>query len=214
MLVDGKLYVFSSGSTDRLDPATGKFTEISGMPQSYGVIYDKKYGVLFFTEPGFGPNPNNTLGEVDPKTLKVTKFAPHNAPAGFNTHRTALDSNGNLWLTCYSQRGLYFALSTRVCRFDPQTKAWKLYTPLGPNKSNYAIAVGKGGYVWYSMVELGTIQRLNPKTGKIIEYPVPFTEPKALRYWPDSQGRIWSVSQGYNSVFYWYIDNSNTRAAK
>ncbi|HVB33392.1 MAG TPA: carboxypeptidase regulatory-like domain-containing protein [Patescibacteria group bacterium] len=212
MLVDGKLYVFSSGATDRLDPATGKFTRISGFPASYGVIYDKAYGTLFFTNPGFGPKTKGRLAEVDPKTLRVTTFAPTNVPAGFNTHRTAIDSHGNLWLTCYSQRGTEFVLSTKVCRFDPKTKAVKVYTPLGPDKSDYAIGVGKGGYVWYSMVDLGTIQRLDPRTGHIVEYPLPFTEPKTLRYWPDAQGRIWTVS-AYNSVLYWYVDNSHTRAA-
>ncbi|HVB33393.1 MAG TPA: carboxypeptidase regulatory-like domain-containing protein [Patescibacteria group bacterium] len=217
MLVDGKIYVFVSGGTTRLDPQTGKFTHIPGIRGSYSVIWNRVNGNVWFTDPGFGGG-ISTLDEVDPKTLKiVTSFTPPagTAPAGFNTHRTGIASNGVMWLTCYSQRKLEFALSTRVCRFDPKTKALKVYTPLGPDKSDYAIAVGKGGYVWYSMVELGTIQRLDPRTGHIVEYPLPFSEPKTLRYWPDSQDRIWTVSQGYNSVFYWYIDNSNMlRAAK
>ncbi|HVB34950.1 MAG TPA: carboxypeptidase regulatory-like domain-containing protein [Patescibacteria group bacterium] len=217
MLVDGKLYVFASAGNTRLDPQTGKFTHIPGVPVSYEVIEDKVNGNLWFTELGFGKG-GAGLYEVDPKTLKIVmKFAPPagTAPAGFSTHRTGIASNGILWLTCYRRaHQLWPALSTRVCRFDPKTKALKVYTPLGPAKYDYAIAVGKGGYVWYSMVKLGTIQRLDPRTGHIIEYPEPFTEPHTLRYWPDSQGRIWTVSQN-NVVFYWYLANSNhMRAAK
>ncbi|HVB33095.1 MAG TPA: carboxypeptidase regulatory-like domain-containing protein [Patescibacteria group bacterium] len=204
MLVNGKLYVFSSGSpATRLDPATGKFTPIAGVPNTYDVIWDRVTKTLFFTQ----IRPNVPLYEVDPSTLKVIgRFTPTINSKDFMSHRTAIDAEGNVWMTCYH--------SSKVCRFDVKTKTFKIYTPLGPDTSDYAIGVGKGGYIWYSMVELGTIQRLNPRTGRILEYPVPFTEQKTLRYWPDSQGRIWTASQGINAVFYFYLANSNTRAAK
>ena len=68
MLVDGKLYVFSSGGpATRLDPATGKFTPIQGIQESYDVIEDKVSGNLWFTD----ISTNGTLREVDPRTLKV-----------------------------------------------------------------------------------------------------------------------------------------------
>ena len=193
MMVDGKLYVFSSGGpATRLDPATGKFTTIEGIADSYDVIEDKHTGNLWFTD----ISTNGTLREVDPKTLKVIlNYAPAADPANFRSHRITFDSKGNVWVTC---RG------TSVCRLDPNSKAFKEFTPLGPNKSDYAIAADPSDKIWYSMSDLDEIQRLDPENGKIVEYPFPYPEITMRRFWW-YQGHMWWASPANGVVGYFYL---------
>lgn len=203
MLVDGKLYVFSSGSpATRLDPATGKFTPIRGIPSSYDVFEDRTNGKVWFTDLGKGP-----LREVDPKTLKILiSFAPAVDPTKFHTHRIAISPEGIAWLTC---RG------DKVCRFDPKKRAFRQYSPLGPETDDYGIAVGPAGRVWYSLTDLDTIQRLDPKTGHIVEYPFPYSEITMRKFWLDKQGRIWTTSPSNGVVVYFYLAGGNhMRAAR
>ncbi|HVB34111.1 MAG TPA: carboxypeptidase regulatory-like domain-containing protein [Patescibacteria group bacterium] len=203
MLVDGKLYVFSSGlPPSRLDPATGKFTQVPGLAHSYDVYEDKLNGNLWFTNIYKG----GKLSLVDPKTLKtVMQFAPSVDPEHFAPHRIGISEKGVVWLTCYGNR---------VCRFDPKTKAFKIYTPLGPNQSDYAIGLDGAGNVWYSMEDLDTLQRIDPKTGQIVEYPFPYSEITMRKFWTDTKGRIWTTSPSNGVVVYWYLAGGDTRAAK
>ena len=195
MLVDGKLYVFSSGDpATRLDPSTGKFTTIEGIPNTYDVYGDTVNGKVWFTSIA----KDDPIYEVDPKTLKtVFKFSPPTDPKDFESHRIAIDSKGIVWLTCYG--------SSRVCRLDPNTKDFKVYTPLGQDKHDYAIAVDHTGDIWYSMTFLDEIQRLDPKTGKMVEYPFPYPEITMRKFWPDGQGKIWTSSPSNGVVVSWYL---------
>ncbi|HVB33066.1 MAG TPA: carboxypeptidase regulatory-like domain-containing protein [Patescibacteria group bacterium] len=203
MMVDGKLYVFSSGDpATRLDPATGKFTAIPGNPDTYDVYEDKVNGNLWLTSIGTEP-----LREVDPKTLKtLISFAPATDPTNFQSHRITITPQGIVWVSCRADR---------ICRFDPKTRAFKEYVPLGPNKSDYAIVVDDTGKIWWSMTNLDTLQRLDPKTGKIVEYPFPYSEITTRKFWVDTHGRIWTSSPANGVVLYWYLANgSNKRAAQ
>ena len=193
MLIDGKLYVFSSGApATRLDPQTGKFTPIEGISDSYDVIENKASGKLWFTD----ISTNGTLREVDPKTLKVElNFAPSNDPANFRSHRITFDSKGNVWVTC---RG------NTVCRLDPKTQAYKEFTPVGPQKADYAIAADPTDKIWYSMSDLDEIERLDPETGKIVEYPFPYPEITMRRFWW-YQGHMWWASPANGVVGYFYL---------
>lgn len=196
LLVDGKLYVFSSGNPGtRLDPATGKFTPIEGVQDSYDVYEDKVSGNLWFTD----ISTNGTLREVDPRTLKILlNFAPPQDPANFRSHRIAFDSKGVVWVTC--RRGM-------ICRLDPKTKAYKEYTSVGPDNSNYAIAVDAGDKVWTSMSDLDELQRLDPATGKILEYPFPYPEITMRKFWRDGE-KIWWASPANGVVGYFYLADS------
>jgi virginiamycin B lyase len=193
MLVDRKLYVFSSGGpATRLDPETGKFTPIEGISDSYDVIEDKVTGKLWFTD----ISANGTLREVDPKTLKVElNFAPTTDPANFRSHRITFDSKGMVWVTC---RG------NTVCRLDPKSQAYEEFTPLGPQKADYAIAADPSDKIWYSMSDLDEIQRLDPESGKIVEYPFPYPEITMRRFWW-YQGQMWWASPANGVVGYFYL---------
>ena len=203
MLVDGKVYVFSSGSpASRLDPATGKFTHIAGIPSAYDVIQGND-GNVWFTE----MHKNGSIDKVDPKTLKVTKYAPTVDPVTFYPHRIKMDSNGMVWVTCRA---------SRICRLDPKTKAIKDFTPLGPRtaRDDYAIGVGPDGGIWWSMSSLDTIQRLDPNTGHIVEYPFPYPEITMRKFFRDAHGRVWWASPANATVGYFYVEGHNRHAAK
>jgi len=200
MLVDGKLYVFSSGDpASRLDPATGKFEAIPGVENTYDVYGDPVNGNVWFTDIGN----NGPLYEVNSKTLKVIlEYRPKVDPQAFRSHRIAISSKGIVWLTC---RGPFGANTIRICSLNPKTKAFKQYTPLGPAKQDYAIALDNAGNVWYSMTFSDTVQRLDPKTGKMIEYPFPYPEITIRKFWRDADGHIWWASNGNASVGYFYV---------
>lgn len=210
MLVDGKLYVFTSGEPPaRLDPATGQFTPIPGAPtNTYDVYGDPANGNVWYTDIVHGP-----LMEVNPKTLKtVMSYLPPTDPQTFRSHRIAISQDGIVWLTC--RVPMPGADTTRVCRLDPKTKAFKEYTPIGPDKHDYGIALDQAGNVWYSMTFMDQIQRLNPGTGDMLQYPFPFPEITIRKMWSDAQGRIWWASNGNAAVGYFYLAGRNERAAK
>ncbi|HVB33091.1 MAG TPA: carboxypeptidase regulatory-like domain-containing protein [Patescibacteria group bacterium] len=210
MLVDGKVYVFSSGDpATRLDPRTGKFTTIQGIPNTYDVYGDTVNGTVWFTDIG----DNGPLYEVNPRTLKIIlRYQPKVDPKNFRSHRIAISSKGIVWVTC---RNTHLTANTeRVCRLNPKTLAYKEYTPLGPDKHDYAITLDKSGNVWYSMTFLDEIQRLNPETGHMVQYPFPYPEITIRKFWRDAKGRIWWASNGNAAVGYFYLARSSREAAK
>jgi virginiamycin B lyase len=77
----------------------------------------------------------------------------------------------------------------------------------GPSPSPYAIYLDKDHMIWYSSHEQDTLNRLDPKTGDVIEYPYPHSEVSMREMFMDSQGRIWYASSVNNKVGYWYINN-------
>ena len=49
--------------------------------------------------------------------------------------------------------------------------------------------------VWYAVFSGGKIGKLNPSTGKIVEYTVPMPNSEPYDIWPDHDGYLW-VSDG------------------
>ncbi|HVB33092.1 MAG TPA: carboxypeptidase regulatory-like domain-containing protein [Patescibacteria group bacterium] len=212
MLVDGKLYVYVSGQPPhRLDPRTGKFELIPEMGKinTYEVYGDPLNGTVWWTN----IYTNGALYEVNPKTLKVIlKYQPTVDPKNFRSHRMTVSQKGIVWLTC---RNLHITADTeRVCSLNPTTKAFHQYTPLGPDKHDYGIGVDGAGNVWYSMTFMDQLQRLNPRTGDMTQYPFPYPEITIRKMWRDAKGRVWWASNGNAAVGYFYLAHQNKRAAK
>jgi streptogramin lyase len=57
------------------------------------------------------------------------------------------------------------------------------------------------------------IGRFDPKTGKVIEYPVPHSELAMREFFRDSQGRMWYGSAPNNKVGYFYLAGKSGTAA-
>jgi hypothetical protein len=52
---------------------------------------------------------------------------------------------------------------------------------------------------------MDVIGRLDPKTGKVIEYPFPHPELALREFFRDSQGRMWYGTAPNNKVGYFYL---------
>jgi virginiamycin B lyase len=67
------------------------------------------------------------------------------------------------------------------------------------------MGIDADGYVWYDSHRQDTIGRLDPKTGNVIEYPVPHSEIAMREFFCDSQGRMWYGTNPNNKVGYFYL---------
>ena len=80
--------VWSTGGLTRFDPKTATYTHIPEVPTAYGIALDKE-GTVWFTE----MTRAGSLGKVDPKTLKVTKYIP---PTRDRPRRIQIDEENRL----------------------------------------------------------------------------------------------------------------------
>jgi streptogramin lyase len=59
--------------------------------------------------------------------------------------------------------------------------------------------------VWYSSEYMDVIGRLDPNTGKVVEYPYPRAENSMRDFFMDAQGRMWFGSPVNDKVGYFYV---------
>ncbi len=59
--------------------------------------------------------------------------------------------------------------------------------------------------VWYSSEYMDVIGRLDPDTGKVVEYPYPRAENSMRDFFMDDQGRMWFGSPANDKVGYFYL---------
>jgi streptogramin lyase len=165
--VDGKVWFNEAGIAEgntsfQLDPKTGQITRVAhpaGGPQSsaYDIVANSKndiYGMAMT---------NNSIWEIDAKTLKTTFYRIPTAGAG--GRRGHIDSQNRLWWAEYYGNG--------IGMFDPATKKiteWKMPTPfMNPYDAEFD---GKT-YVWAGGMSSDRVDRLNVKTGAFTEYLLP-----------------------------------------
>jgi len=67
------------------------------------------------------------------------------------------------------------------------------------------LAVDKDSKVWYGSYYTDVVGCLDPKTGKVIEYPFPHSENSLREFFIDAQGRIWYGSPSNDRVGYFYL---------
>jgi len=60
---------------------------------------------------------------------------------------------------------------------------------------------------------MDVIGRLDPASGKVLEYPFPQSENTMREFFPDSQGRMWFATPANNKVGYFYLTGDNKRAS-
>jgi virginiamycin B lyase len=167
----------ATGALGRLDPATGKTTEIPLGDGSapHGVIVGPDRAA-WVTDGGL-----NAIVRVDSRTHDVTTY-PLPASSGYTNLNTAtFDRGGVLWFT--GQSGIYG-------RLDPRTRAMRVFrAPLGAGP--YGIATTPKGHVWYASLAGSHIARINVQTGKATVLRPPTRDQGARRIWSDSRGRLW-----------------------
>jgi virginiamycin B lyase len=139
------------------------------------------------------------LVSVNPATGMLKEYKWPEKSAG--THTVAVAPDGNLWMSSMSS-------SDEFLGFDVETEKFKAYKhtlpaayPEGsagayqkyagkPVGITYAVNVDSKGYVWFTETMLGTIARLDPKTGETMEFKPPQT-PNMDGIIVDNQDNVW-----------------------
>jgi virginiamycin B lyase len=197
----------SQKTISRFDIETGKFTHFPGSEEAYGIVLDKDGNCWFVQYVKDGQ-----IGKIDASTGKVTKWTVPTPDA--RPRRIDIDSEGNIWFAEF-QGG-------KIGRFDPKTEKFKEWTlpgskpgpypddengpyPIGSDPGPYGFVLDKNQNGWYAGVSTDTIGEVNPKTGKVTEYPFTHSELTVRELFVDAQGHIWFGSAGNDRVGYFYL---------
>ncbi len=130
--------IWSSGRPlSKFDIETKKYTFFPEVPDTYGIAVDKE-GNVWFAE--FNSRDHHSIGKVDVKTNKVTKWTPPNSDT--RPRRLKIDSQGMIWF------GDYFG--GNLTRFDPRTQQFKEFKLPGPMPTPYGIGVDHNDELWYA----------------------------------------------------------------
>jgi virginiamycin B lyase len=203
-------YDYLSNKVGRFDIATQKFTEYP-VPSPKAVPHTPivgKDGILWMTLDAH--NVPAKLASVDPATGVLKEYKWPEKQAG--THTVVVAPDGNLWMSSMSSPDEFLGFDVETEKFkaykhpvpdkypDLSNGAWQQYAgkPVG---ITYAVAVDSKGSVWFTETMLGTIARLDPKTGVTTEFKPPET--------PDMDGII--VDQQDNV---WFSDFTGNKLGK
>ena len=177
---DGKTIWYTaqqSGQLGRLDPTTGKTSQIplGNGSAPHGVIVGPD-GAPWITDGGL-----NAIVRVDPNTERVKLF-PLPVGTGYaNLNTATFDRNGILWFT--GQSGIYGHLDPSTGKID----VFKAPRGIGP----YGISTTPDGTVYFASLAGSYVARIDLQTGKAIVFEPPTQNQGARRIWPDSHGHIW-----------------------
>jgi virginiamycin B lyase len=199
-VVDHQGNIWSSGRPlSKFDVETKKYTFFTEVPDTYGIAVDKD-GNVWFAE--FNSRNHNSIGKVDVKTNKITKWAPPNPET--RPRRLKIDSKGMIWFADY--------FNGYLTRFDPRDQTFKEYKLPGPMPTPYGMGIDHNDNLWYSSMYTDVMGKLDPKTGKVIEYPTPYGERGTRDMFEDAQGRMWYGAQPYGKVGYVRLRTESEKA--
>jgi streptogramin lyase len=165
--MDGKVWANegSKQSVLRLDLATRKFERIdpfktlpsSGSHFPYGLAADAGNNLYFMDFAG------ESLVRVDAKTRQTTIYptpTPRSRP-----RRGMIDERGRIWFAEYA--------ANQVAMFDTQREEFKEWPAPTPYTYPYDVVLDRHGEVWSGSMATDRVLRLDPATGKSVEYLLP-----------------------------------------
>jgi virginiamycin B lyase len=161
--VDGKVWLEDSGTYTiyRLDPATGKFETFKPFPNPSPNIYDitpDEQNNCYFTV--FG---NDQLGRVDAKTGEITFYKTPTKDS--NPRRGEIDNRGLFWFGEFA--------GNKIGMFNTKDLSFQEWTPPTPWSFPYDVTADKNGEAWGGNTMTDRLTRLDPRTGRMVEYLMP-----------------------------------------
>jgi virginiamycin B lyase len=179
-----------AGKLGRFDPKSYQFVEITPPPgpaaanrQRLGNPQIDKNGILWVAD---GPN-----GRWLSYDTKYDKFASFQWPKGHGNaggNSMAVAPDGTIYAT---------GLGKEVRALNPEKVEFKFYeSPSAGGKQEpgaYGLAVAGDGSVWWAEDNIDKMGRIDPATGKIEEYQIPYKDGHAFprRMNSDANGDLW-----------------------
>jgi streptogramin lyase len=173
--VDGKVWFQDAGTYTvlRLDVKSGNIEMFSPFdiprPNVYDVIPDKQNNGWYL------PLGAEEVGRIDAKTGAITRFKTPTKGSG--PRRGMMDDQERLWFG--ENRG------DKIGMFDTKTQQFKEWQP--PTQGwPYDVIADRTGEAWSGNEYNDRIVRLNPATGRMIEYLLP-RQTNVRRVWVDNR---------------------------
>ena len=187
---DGNAWVSErAGKLGRLDAKTLQFTEYDTPPgpaardrQSLGNPQIDSKGILWVAD-----GPNNRWLSYDTKTGRFLAFAWTGQKGQAGGNSMALHADGTVWATGGNKEAR---------QLFPDKAEFKFYQSPSANHrplpGAYGIAVAGDGSVWYAEDEADMMVRIDPASGKVDEYKIPYeghSFPRRMN--SDANGDLW-----------------------
>jgi streptogramin lyase len=179
-----------AGKLGRFDPKSYEFVEVAPPPgpaapnrQRLGNPQIDSKGILWVAD---GPN-----GRWLSYDTKYDKFASFQWPKGHGNaggNSMAIAPDGTIYAT---------GLGKEVRALNPEKVEFKFYeSPSAGAKQEpgaYGLAVAGDGSVWWAEDNIDKMGRIDPKTGQVEEYQIPYKEGHAFprRMNTDAHGDLW-----------------------
>jgi virginiamycin B lyase len=153
---DGNIwYTGNSNATiGKLDPKSGKITEYKTTARDPHSAAFHPNGRLYFTAQGA-----RVIGRLSPETGEITEVPTEPNPYGIQVAK-----DGTLWV---AHNG-----TNKISAVNPDTLAIRYYDVPDSASRIRRLGFTSDGMVWYGN-SIGSIGRLNPKTGEIKEWKSP-----------------------------------------
>jgi virginiamycin B lyase len=179
-----------TGKLGRLDPKTLEYTEVS-IPAGVAADDGQVLGNLQIDAKGqlwVPDGPNYRWLDYDVNSGKFTSYdwpKDNRADAGGNS--MLIHPNGTIWETAGNQVRM-LNTATKEFKFFDTPSYLATQTPNGA----YGITVAGDGSVWWAEDMADRMSRIDPATGKVEEYKIPFdglAYPRRMSH--DARGDLW-----------------------
>jgi virginiamycin B lyase len=178
-----------AGKLGRLDAKTLEFVEIDTPPgpaapdrQSLGNPQIDSKGIMWVPD-----GPNGRWLSYDTNSTKFVSYAWPKGKGNAGGNSMAIHPDGTIWAT---------GGGGEARQLNPATGEFKIYpspsTKTQKNPGAYGLTVAGDGSVWWAEDEADLMARIDPATGKIDEYKIPYEgHAYPRRMGADANGDLW-----------------------